>query len=127
MLFLSSRPRHLFASENRYYVNLPGCFLGSSNPGLLHGGHRYVKFCTPALFSRLAPAARPELVLIIGAAIRYGRGGRARICSKRDTYPDGRDFVGFGIRPQVPVERTPASLIGKEDPALNKGVEVLKE
>ncbi len=54
-------------------------------------------------------------------------GGRARICSKRDTYPDGRDFVGFGIKPQVPVERTPASLIGKEDPVLKRGEEVLKE
>ena len=53
-------------------------------------------------------------------------GGRARICSKRDTYPDGRDFVGYGVKPQVPVERTPASLIGKEDPVLKKGVEVLK-
>jgi carboxyl-terminal processing protease len=54
-------------------------------------------------------------------------GGRARICSKRDTYPDGRDFVGYGVKPQVPVERTPASLIGNEDLALEKGIEVLKE
>jgi carboxyl-terminal processing protease len=54
-------------------------------------------------------------------------GGRARVCSKRDTYPDGRDFVGFGVKPQVPVERTPASLIGKDDVCLRKGVDVLKE
>ncbi len=54
-------------------------------------------------------------------------GGRARICTKRDTYPDGRDFVGYGIKPKVPVERTPESLIGNEDPVLEKGVEVLKD
>jgi len=54
-------------------------------------------------------------------------GGRARICTKRDTYPDGRDFVGYGIKPKVPVERTPESLIGKKDPVLEKGVEVLKD
>ncbi len=54
-------------------------------------------------------------------------GGSARICSKRDTYPDGRDFVGFGVKPEVLVERTPASLIGKEDLVLKKGVEILRE
>ncbi|RPI21742.1 MAG: peptidase S41 [Acidobacteria bacterium] len=54
-------------------------------------------------------------------------GGRGRICTKRDTYPDGRDFVGYGVKPEIPVERTPASLVGKDDPVLKKGVEVLKE
>ncbi|HEY0653929.1 MAG TPA: S41 family peptidase [Chryseosolibacter sp.] len=29
----------------------------------------------------------------------------ARICSKRDTYPDGRDFIGIGIKPDVYVKR----------------------
>ena len=33
-------------------------------------------------------------------------GGRARICTKRDTYPDGREFVGFGIQPDFKVEQT---------------------
>ncbi len=28
-------------------------------------------------------------------------GGSARICCKRDTYPDGREFVGVGIIPDV--------------------------
>lgn len=26
-------------------------------------------------------------------------GGSARICIKRDTYPDGRNFVGVGVHP----------------------------
>ena len=26
-------------------------------------------------------------------------GGSAKVCSKRDTYPDGRDFVGYGVQP----------------------------
>jgi C-terminal processing protease CtpA/Prc len=30
-------------------------------------------------------------------------GGSARIVTKRDTYPAGRDFVGYGIRPAIPV------------------------
>jgi len=53
-------------------------------------------------------------------------GGGARICTKRDTYPDGRDFVGYGVQPAVKIERTPAALIGKEDNILSKGLEVLK-
>jgi len=30
----------------------------------------------------------------------------ARICAKRDTYPDGRDFIGVGIKPDIYVKRT---------------------
>jgi carboxyl-terminal processing protease len=54
-------------------------------------------------------------------------GGRARVCTKRDTFPDGRVFVGFGIQPEVPVKRTVASVLGEEDVVLDRGVEVLKE
>tara|TARA_R110000744_G_scaffold24561_5_gene61507 strand:+ start:1178 stop:2605 length:1428 start_codon:yes stop_codon:yes gene_type:complete len=32
-------------------------------------------------------------------------GGSAKICTKRDTYPDGRDFVGYGIKPDILVSR----------------------
>ena len=33
-------------------------------------------------------------------------GGRLRVCSKRDTYPDGTPFVGTGILPDIPAART---------------------
>jgi len=33
--------------------------------------------------------------------IQLPGGGSARICCKRDTYPDGREFVGYGIKPDV--------------------------
>ena len=39
-------------------------------------------------------------------ALQLPGGGRANICSKRDTYPDGRDFVGVGIAPDIVVEPT---------------------
>lgn len=42
-------------------------------------------------------------------------GGRARICAKRDTYPDGRDFVGIGIQPDIPVAPTIESLAAGRD------------
>ncbi len=33
-------------------------------------------------------------------------GGTARICAKHDTYPDGKEFVGIGISPDVTVPKT---------------------
>ena len=53
-------------------------------------------------------------------------GGTARICTKRDTYPDGRDFVGFGVQPDVCVNATVQSLIDGSDPVLDRGLEELK-
>ncbi len=54
-------------------------------------------------------------------------GGSARICTKKDTYPDGREFVGYGVQPHVPVEPTVESFLSGEDITLQKGIEVLNE
>lgn len=35
--------------------------------------------------------------------IQLPGGGSARICCKRDTYPDGREFVGFGVEPDIKI------------------------
>lgn len=53
-------------------------------------------------------------------------GARARICTKRDTYPDGREFVGVGIIPDVEVRPTPADIATARDVVLEKGLEVLR-
>lgn len=37
-------------------------------------------------------------------------GGLARICVKRDRFPDGREFVGIGIPPDIVVRRTVAEV-----------------
>jgi C-terminal processing protease CtpA/Prc len=55
----------------------------------------------------------------------YGVNGR--ICTKRDTYPDGREFVGVGIIPDVEVHETQKSIAEGQDIVLQKAVEVLKE
>lgn len=52
-------------------------------------------------------------------------GGWAGVCTKRDTYPDGKDFVGFGIEPDITVKETVDDLINNRDPVLEKGIEVL--
>ncbi|MHC5061623.1 MAG: S41 family peptidase [Planctomycetota bacterium] len=48
-----------------------------------------------------------------------------RVCTKRDTYPDGREFVGVGIIPDVEVGPTPADIAAGRDVVLEKGIEVL--
>ena len=58
-------------------------------------------------------------------------GARMRICAKRDTYPDGREFVGGGVIPDLKVEPTQADIAAgryanRTDPVFDKGVEVLK-
>jgi C-terminal processing protease CtpA/Prc len=53
-------------------------------------------------------------------------GGRANICTKRDTYPDGRDFVGIGITPDIFVEPTVEDFQQGRDPALDRAIELLR-
>lgn len=49
-------------------------------------------------------------------------GGGAFFCTKRDTYPDGREFVGIGIQPHVLVKRTVAGFLANRDEALEAAV-----
>jgi carboxyl-terminal processing protease len=43
----------------------------------------------------------------------------ARICTKRDTYPDGRDFVGVGVIPDIEIPRDVNDVINGTDKVLN--------
>jgi C-terminal processing protease CtpA/Prc len=52
-------------------------------------------------------------------------GGGARICTKKDTYPDGREFVGCGIKPDIYVEETINDMLTQNDPVLNKALQFL--
>lgn len=52
-------------------------------------------------------------------------GGSARICTKQDTYPDGREFVGVGIKPDIEVKRTLQDYLDKKDPALDRALKYL--
>jgi C-terminal processing protease CtpA/Prc len=54
-------------------------------------------------------------------------GGTARICVKRDSYPDGREFVGKGIQPTIVVAPTVADLRAGRDPVLERAVAALQE
>ncbi|WP_345952481.1 S41 family peptidase [Mucilaginibacter sp. PAMB04168] len=53
-------------------------------------------------------------------------GGGARVCTKKDTYPDGREFVGYGIKPDIEVVPTVKDFVQNNDAALNKALAFLK-
>jgi C-terminal processing protease CtpA/Prc len=53
-------------------------------------------------------------------------GGSARVCTKRDTFPNGEEWVGKGIQPDILVRPTVAELRAGRDAALERAVEALK-
>jgi C-terminal processing protease CtpA/Prc len=53
-------------------------------------------------------------------------GGQARVCSKDDLYPDGRQFIGIGIKPDIEVPKTIKDLQNGHDATISKALEVLK-
>jgi len=52
-------------------------------------------------------------------------GGMVRICAKRDSYPDGSDFVGKGVQPDLLVPQTVAGIRAGRDLALEAAVQGL--
>lgn len=49
-------------------------------------------------------------------------GGSARICIKRDLTPDGRDFVGKGLVPDIHAAPTVESVRAGSDPVLERAL-----
>lgn len=49
-------------------------------------------------------------------------GGVALICTKQDFFPDGREFVGFGITPDIEVKPTIKDIIQNIDPVLEAAI-----
>ncbi len=52
-------------------------------------------------------------------------GGSARVCTKKDTYPDGREFVGFGVKADIEVRPTINDYLTKKDPVVEKALSYL--
>jgi C-terminal processing protease CtpA/Prc len=53
-------------------------------------------------------------------------GGSARVCTKKDTYRDGREFVGHGVKPDIEIHMTVEDLLRKRDPVLEKALDYLR-
>jgi len=50
-----------------------------------------------------------------------------RICTKRDTYPDGRDFVGVGIKPDIEIPRNVNDVLNGTDTELQVALTEMKK
>jgi C-terminal processing protease CtpA/Prc len=59
--------------------------------------------------------------------LRLPGGGVARICTKADTYPDGRQWVGKGIQPTLEAAPTVADVQKGRDTVLETAVAALKK
>jgi hypothetical protein len=77
-------------------------------------------FLVPLKFSKRAGSTGNPI------AVALPGGGTFRVVSKRDMFPDGKEFVGIGIIPDVEVKVTQQDIIGKNDPVLNKGIDVIR-
>jgi len=54
-------------------------------------------------------------------------GGSARVCTKKDTYPNGKEFVGYGILPDIEVKKSFEDYMENKDPVLEKAIQYLNE
>lgn len=54
-------------------------------------------------------------------------GGYARICVKKDMYPDGREFVGIGIQPDIKVVPTVKDYLEIKDVALEAALQYFRK
>ena len=54
-------------------------------------------------------------------------GGTLRICVRKDTYPNGKEFVGVGIQPDILVPENAEAYRNNEDLVLKKAQEVLRK
>lgn len=54
-------------------------------------------------------------------------GASLRVCTKQDTYPNGEEFVGFGIQPDIWVEKKLADYLLHKDTAMENAIEFLKK
>jgi C-terminal processing protease CtpA/Prc len=54
-------------------------------------------------------------------------GGFALVCTIKSTYPDGREFVGYGVKPDIEVKPTLYDFIQNNDAVLNRAISYLKQ
>jgi C-terminal processing protease CtpA/Prc len=53
-------------------------------------------------------------------------GGTLRVCTERNTYPDGREFVGVGVVPDIQATPTIQGIRAGRDEVLEAALRVLE-
>jgi carboxyl-terminal processing protease len=119
-------------------------FLGPEESIRPRHGNRYlgplVLLTGPATFSTaedfLIPFDFSKRAVLVGEAtagstgnprrVPLPGGGYFRVVTLRTLYPDGREWVGTGIKPQVQIHASQQDIRQGNDPVLKKAIEVLK-
>lgn len=55
------------------------------------------------------------------------RGGRLRVCTANCRYPDGREFIGIGIQPDVPIKLTATGIAEGKDEILESAINYIQK
>lgn len=103
-----------------------------SGPLIILTGHNTVSaaedFLVPLKFSKRAKIVGDITAGSTGNPItlQLPGGYMFRICSKRDTFPDGEEFVGIGIEPDIKVKITQKDVYENRDRVLDKAVEMIR-
>lgn len=120
--WLEAEPETIEPREGKRY---PGPLVVLTGPGTFSAAE---DFLVPLKYSRRAvlvgektggSTGNPIIVPLPG-------GGIFRVVSKRDLFPDGQEFVGIGIAPDVEVHFTQPDLLNGIDPILQKGSDVIR-
>lgn len=143
--YLTSKPYKIARSE--YRVQNFSFALRNKEPRVITPGTEYI-YNGPVilLIGNMTFSAAEDFVMIFdamhrGQLIGEPTGGstgesdyfllpggiRGRVCTKRDFYPDGKEFVGVGIKPHILVKPTIQDIAEGSDPVLNKALEILKK
>ncbi len=121
-----------------------GDFIGEADEVPANGSKLYTKPVVVLTSARTFSAAEDFAVafdymkrgMIVGEAtggstgqplmFKLPGGGSARVCTKRDTYPDGKVFVGVGIQPNIRVQQSAADFRDGKDTVLDAALQSLK-
>jgi carboxyl-terminal processing protease len=120
--WLESEPGTIDPAEGRRYA---GPVVVLTGPATFSSAE---DFLVPLKFSGRAVLVGETSAGSTGNPIRVSLpgGGAFKVVSKRDLFPDGREWVGLGIAPDVEVHPTQRALLEGTDPVLQKGIEVIK-
>ena len=97
---------------------------------VLTGHHTFSSaedFLVPLSYSNRATLVGEKTAGSTGQPLRIilPGGGYCLICTIQSTFPDGREFIGYGIEPNIVIHPTQNDICENRDPVLERAVEEL--
>lgn len=119
--WFEEKPKKIFPSDGPTYTGPLVVLIGAHTVSAAEDFVAPLDYANRALLigSRTAGTTGNPLTVTLPG------GGIFRVCTKRDTYPNGKEFVGFGIDPDIVMEPTQLDIYDGRDPALEKAIQVI--